>query len=77
MKERTKYFLAADKIDQDGEIFDYIRELHDYLWRFVWAVRPGASGGLSDYVDSAVEELERPKKQSRVSRALFGERGIN
>ncbi|KKM17397.1 hypothetical protein LCGC14_1676130 [marine sediment metagenome] len=58
MKKRPMYFLADDKIDQSGEIFDYIAELHEYLWRFVRAVKPGTNGSLSDYVDSALEQLE-------------------
>lgn len=55
MKKRSKYFIGEDKIDHNGEIFDYIRELHGYLWEFVRAARPGASGSLSDWVDKALE----------------------
>ena len=62
MKERPKYFLADDKIDHDGEIFDYIRELHDYLWRFVRAANPAASGSLSDFVDDALATSNKEKE---------------
>jgi len=58
MKTRTPGFLADDKIDHDSEIFDYIRELHEYLWRFVKVVRPYASGYINDYIDATLTELE-------------------
>ena len=58
MKERPKYFLSEDNIDQDGEIFDYIRELHDYLWRFARVAIPSANGHLDDYIDPAIVKLE-------------------
>ena len=58
MKERPDGFIAEDKIDQDGEIFDYIRELHNYLWRFVRVAIPSAGGSLNDYVDIAIEISE-------------------
>ena len=55
MKKRSDGFLAKGKIDQDGEIFDYIIELHDYLWRFVYTSIPSANGHLTKYVDIALE----------------------
>ncbi len=58
MKDRPRYFLSDENIDQEGEAFDYIRELHDYLWRFVRVAIPGASGSLSDFVDNAIGKLE-------------------
>jgi hypothetical protein len=58
MKKRTDRFLAEDKISHDSEQFDYIAELHDYLWRFVRCVFPGASGNLNWYLDGAIEKLE-------------------
>jgi len=58
MKDRPKYFLAEDKIDHNGEIFDYIRELHDYLWHFVHRANPSASGNLRDFVDAALKQSE-------------------
>jgi len=51
-------FLSEDKIDHDGEIFDYIAELHEYLWRFIRAAIPGASGYMCVYIDRAVELAE-------------------
>ena len=64
MKERTEGFLAADKIDQDGEIFDYIVELNEYLWHFVHAIHPWASGNLHLFVDNAL--LATKPKDSKV-----------
>jgi len=58
MKQREKYFLGESKIDHDGEIFDYIRELHQYLWRFVRTVEPVASGYLDDFIDDAIDKAE-------------------
>lgn len=58
MKQRPIGFLSKDSIDQDSEQFDYIVELHEYLWRFVRAEFPGASGKLDNYVDSAIERSE-------------------
>jgi len=58
MKNRSYGFLADDKISHEGEIFDYIRELHDYLWRFVRAAKPGASGNLEGWLDQTLSDLE-------------------
>jgi len=58
MKNRTKWFLSEEKISHDSEIFDYIVELHDYLWRFVRVHSPGASGKLDTFIDSAIEKAE-------------------
>jgi hypothetical protein len=55
MKARPDGFLSTANIDHDGEQFDYIRELHAYLWRVVY---PEASGGIDDYLDSAIAKLE-------------------
>lgn len=54
MKKRSRYFIGEDKIDHNGEIFDYITELHGYLWRFVRVAIPGAQGNLKDWVDAAL-----------------------
>ena len=58
MKKRTDGFLAEDKIAHDSEIFNYIKELHGYLWRFVLCQLPWASGYLGDYLDTAIESRE-------------------
>ena len=58
MKKRTKYFLSDENISHDSETFDYIVELHGYLWRFVSVAIPRASGSLRDYIDIAIEKLE-------------------
>ncbi|OYT63026.1 hypothetical protein B6U67_03725 [Methanosarcinales archaeon ex4484_138] len=59
MKPRPPYFLSEENIDHDSEIFDYIQELHDYLWAFVRTQIPGASGKLEEYLDEALEIAKR------------------
>lgn len=68
MKTRPDGFLAEDKIERDNEIFDYIRELHGYLWDVVWIAFPDASGNLSDYIDDAINKLRTAKKPARDER---------
>lgn len=63
-KSRPKGFLGNDQIDHNSDIFDYIRELHEILWRVCWAVNPGATGYLEHNVGSAIEILERPQSSS-------------
>ena len=58
MKDRPYGFLGEDKIDSNSEIFDYIRELHNYLWEYVRRVMPSASGWLNDYIDKGLEVLD-------------------
>lgn len=58
MKDRPKGFLKSDVLSHDSELFDYIRELHNYLWRFVSVAYPDAAGNLCDFVDVAIEKLE-------------------
>jgi hypothetical protein len=67
MKQRTKGFLSPENIDHDSEIFDYIKELHDYLWAFVLASNPSAMGRLEHYVDN---ELDRQQKVNNAVRVL-------
>ena len=62
MKPRPPYFLSEENIDHDSEIFDYIRELHDYLWAFVRTQMPGTSGDLKDYVDEALKIAKQRSK---------------
>jgi len=61
MKPRTNGFLSEKNISHDSEIFDYIAELHDYLWRVVRAVSPGSSGMLTKKVDEAITLIENAK----------------
>ena len=58
MKSRQHGFLGRDKIDHDSEVFDYVAELHEYLWRFVRVHSPGASGNLVDVLDDAIQLAE-------------------
>jgi len=61
MKQRPKNFLGEDKIDQNGEIFDYIRELHQYLWKFVYIYYPGAGGSLDEWLDVTLNNVKSGK----------------
>lgn len=58
MVKRPDGFLSEENIDHDSEIFKYIRELNDYLWRFVRHYEPGAQGNLADYLDFVLDGLE-------------------
>ena len=64
MKDRPNGFLSNENIDHGSEQFDYIKELHEYLWRFVRSQIPGASGKLHDLIDEAIKIAERTKKSS-------------
>jgi hypothetical protein len=65
MKQRTKGFLSDDVISHESEQFDYIRELHSYLWKFVRLTIPNASGNLDYYINILFPETEK-KKQYRL-----------
>jgi hypothetical protein len=71
MKPRPNGFLAEDKISHDSEIFDYIRELHDYLWQFVRVFYPGASGVLDDYIDNSLAMAKTAEKFSEKVWEIF------
>lgn len=58
MRDRTKGFLSDENINHKSEQFDYIEELHDYLWRFIRAELPGSSGHITKYIDIALEQAE-------------------
>ncbi len=58
MKQRDNGFLSKENIDHNSEGFDYITELHEYLWRFVRVVNPGASGNLNELLDDAINKAE-------------------
>jgi hypothetical protein len=58
MKRRPHGFLRDDAVPHDSEVFDYIVELHGYLWRVVNVAIPDASGCLGDYLPEAIEILE-------------------
>ena len=59
MKDRPYGFISDEHIDHDSEIFDYIKELHEYLWIVVRIVYPGASGSLGKYIDPALKYLKQ------------------
>jgi uncharacterized protein (DUF3820 family) len=61
VKYRSYGFLSESQIDHKGEIFDYINELHEYLWRFVRLGFPNASGELGYYLDMALNIFEQRK----------------
>ena len=56
MKTRSEGFLRDEIISHQSEQFDYIVELHDYLWDFVRCEIPLASGHLKDYIDIALNQ---------------------
>ena len=58
MKKRPYGFLADDIISHESEVFDYLQELHEYLWAFVRIYIKSASGNLQDYVDIALKEAK-------------------
>lgn len=58
MKKRPIGFLGVREIDHDGEIFDYIKELHEYLWNFVRLRLPYVSGTLDFFIDEALDIAE-------------------
>ena len=62
MKARPEGYLSNEVIAHDSEQFDYIKELHDYLWQFVRVAMPGASGSLSNFVDDALEILTKAER---------------
>ena len=63
MKKRTNGFLSKENISHKSEIFDYIAELHNYLWRFVRVANPGASGILDFWVDKTIAQLEAAQSE--------------
>jgi len=59
MKPRPKGVLADCNLEHGSEQFDYIKELHEVLWRFVRAELPGAGGDLSDFIPVALHFAEK------------------
>ena len=62
MKTRRKGFLRDELISHESEQFDYIAELHDYLWRFIRCELPGSGGSIKDYIDIAIQQAEHRTK---------------
>jgi hypothetical protein len=62
MKSRPQGFLSEEHISHESEVFDYIVELHEYLWRFVRAARPGTSGNLGGILDEVIDSLENVQR---------------
>ena len=62
MKKRTDGFLSNENINHESEQFDYIGELHDYLWQFIRIELPAASGNIRDYLDIALENAKYRKR---------------
>lgn len=63
MKNRESGFLSEDYINHTSEVFDYIIELHDYLWNFIRIAKPEASGDLKDYLDDSLTNLKYKNKE--------------
>lgn len=62
MKKRNIGFLSNELINHNSEQFDYIQELHEYLWKFIRSQIPNASGKLDKYLDVALEIAENKSK---------------
>jgi len=65
MKERPYGFLTDDIISHESEVFDYLQELHEYLWAFVRVYLKSASGNLQDYVDIALKEARYREEDNK------------
>lgn len=59
LKHRPEGFLDPDKTPP--EVFDYVRELHEILWRFVKVQNPEASGDLTRWLPTALFIAENRK----------------
>jgi len=55
MKEREPGFLNPKRMPAD--VFDYIVELHELLWRVARIAKPGASGELDKVIEPAIISL--------------------
>lgn len=62
MKERPGGFLSEKNIAHNSEVFDYIRELHEYLWHFVRIFHPSASGSLCNWIDVTLDDIESRRR---------------
>ena len=63
MRSRPLGFINDEFIAHHSEQFEYIQELHEYLWRFIRVEFPGACGSLCNYVDTAVEKAEQRRDE--------------
>lgn len=63
LKKRPSGFL--DDVSHDSETFDYIRELHELLWRFVRAEYPHANGMLDGWITAALASAETRVENER------------
>lgn len=71
MKKRPLYYLSDEHISHNSEAFDYIKELHEYLWTIIRIVKPGASGQINDYLDEVITKIKPHLEESE--RSLFWE----
>ena len=58
MKQRSEGFLRDELISHDSEQFDYIKELHAYLWEFIRCELPSCGGNLNIYLDNLEKTIE-------------------
>ena len=65
MKDRPRGFLRTEELNHDSEVFDYVRELHHILWRFVLAEIPSASGELNRWIPIALAQSESRSARHR------------
>jgi len=66
MKPRPTGFLSQNHINHDSEIFDYIKELHSYMWILLRIIKPGCGGDLRNIIDKIIkaERLKNGQNQS-------------
>ena len=64
MKDRPKGFLSNENIPHNSIQFEYLVELHEYLWRFIRVHIPGASGKLNELLGKAIEIAETKSKDN-------------
>ena len=76
MKKRTPGFLSEENIPHNSEVFSYIQELHDYLWKFTRIAKPNVSGIIDNFVDSAVDELAALRAERDEAVRLLAKSGI-
>ena len=57
MKDRPNYFLSEENISHDSEVFDYIRELHGYMWEIVDYFKLRDSFYLNKCWDKVIEKI--------------------
>ena len=64
-------FLANELISHDSLQFQYISDLHGFLWEVVRIYNPGASGKLDDYWDAILPTIDTLKAENAKLRSAL------